>query len=247
MKCLTLDVYDGTLAPGDLVTIVLGDRSQGSPGIRAQTFVESRHEFRILVDPTNACLVERIPSSPVFPVVASEATELVAIVPTRATVGEPVEVFVKGQDRWGNPTPWTDDLRLAWEGDGDVTIDGRTPDLHGAGHRLGARVIRRNRGPEQSRHLSAPGRRRSGTTGAILHAQTETTIGTGSDEEYFSFGREVARLDFIEPPGQRLPGHRSRIGGSCRRRSASFTKTTDSSSSPATNGLATRLPVVIAM
>ena len=125
MKCLTLDVYDGTLAPGDLVTIVLGDRSQGSPGIRAQTFLESRHEFRILVDPTNACVVERLPSSPVFPVVPGEPVELVAIVPTQATVGEPVEVFVKGQDQWGNPTPWTDDLHLAWEGDGDVTIEGQ--------------------------------------------------------------------------------------------------------------------------
>ena len=125
MKCLVLDVVDGTLAPGDAVTIVLGDRSHGSPGIRAQTFAESRHEFRILVDPTNACVVERLPSSPVFPVVAGEAIELVAIVPTRASVGEPVDVFVKGQDRWGNPAPLPDDLRLAWEGDGDVRMDGR--------------------------------------------------------------------------------------------------------------------------
>jgi hypothetical protein len=34
-----------------------------------------------------------------------------------------------------------------------------------------------------------------------LHAQTETTIGTGSDEEYFRFGREVARLDFMSHQG----------------------------------------------
>jgi hypothetical protein len=125
MKCLVIDVYDGTLASGDVVTIVLGDRSHGSPGIRAQTFVESRHEFRVLVDPTNACLVERLPSSPVFSVVAGEPVELVAIVPTQAVVGEPVEVFVKGQDEWGNVTPPPDDLHLAWEGDGEVTIDGR--------------------------------------------------------------------------------------------------------------------------
>jgi hypothetical protein len=200
MKCLTLDVYDGTLAPGDPVTIVLGDRSQGSPGIRAQTFVESRHEFRILVDPTNACLVERIPSSPVFPVVASEATELVTIVPTRATVGEPVEVFVKGQDRWGNPTPWTDDLRLAWDGDGDVTIEGRSLTFMapGTGSVLassGELEIRSNSVTCQA------GPPVFGRYWGDLHAQTETTIGTGSDEEYFRFGREVARLDFISHQG----------------------------------------------
>src|SRR5690606_31855510 len=38
MKALIIDVYDGSLEPGDTVTIVLGDRSGGSPGTRAQTF-----------------------------------------------------------------------------------------------------------------------------------------------------------------------------------------------------------------
>src|SRR5437870_2301367 len=47
MQCIVIDVYDGTLAPGDTVTVVLGDRREGGPGIRAQTFVESVHEFRV--------------------------------------------------------------------------------------------------------------------------------------------------------------------------------------------------------
>ena len=154
MKCLVLDVFDGTLAPGDVVTIVLGDRSHGSPGIRAQTFVESRHEFRILVDPTNACVVERLPSSPVFPVVAGKAIELVAIVPTQASVGEPVDIFVKGQDQWGNPTPCFDDLRLAWEGNDDVRMDGRRLTFRepGSGFVLVSR--RRNEWSKQSCHVS---------------------------------------------------------------------------------------------
>ena len=65
--CLVVDVRGGYLSPGDTVTIVLGDRSQGSPGIRAQTFAESKHEFRVLVDPTNAVVLRRLPSSPTFP------------------------------------------------------------------------------------------------------------------------------------------------------------------------------------
>ncbi len=200
MKCLTIDVYDGTLAPGDLVTIVLGDRSQGSPGIRAQTFVESRHELRLLVDPTNACVVERLPSSPVFPVVAGEAVELVAIVPTRATVGEPVEVFVKGQDRWGNPTPCPDALHLAWEGDGEVTIEGRrlTFMAPGTGFVLASAGGLEGRSNPVTCHARPP---LFGRYWGDLHAQTETTIGTGSDEEYFRFGREVARLDFTSHQG----------------------------------------------
>ena len=200
MKCLTIDVYDGTLAPGDLVTIVLGDRSQGSPGIRAQTFVESRHELRLLVDPTNACVVERLPSSPVFPVVAGETVELVAIVPTRATVGEPVEVFVKGQDRWGNPTPCPDALHLAWEGDGEVTIEGRRLMFMAPG----TGSVLASAGGLEGRSNPVTCHARPSVFGRYwgdLHAQTETTIGTGSDEEYFQFGREVARLDFTSHQG----------------------------------------------
>jgi hypothetical protein len=199
-KCLILDVYDGTLAPGDLVTLVLGDRSHGSPGMRAQTFVESRHELRVLVDPTNACVVERLPSSPVFPVIAGEAVELVAILPTQATVGETVEVFVKGQDEWGNPARLTDSLRLAWEGEGDATIEGRrlTFRAPGTGSVLassGAIAGRSN--PVTCRASPPPVRRYWGD----LHAQTETTLGTGSDDEYFAFGRDVARLDFMSHQG----------------------------------------------
>jgi hypothetical protein len=196
MRCLVLDVYDGTLAPGEAVTIVLGDRSQGAPGTRAQTFVESCHEFRILVDPTNACVVERLPSSPVFPVVASEAVELVAIVPTQAALGEPVEVFAKGQDQWGNPTPAPDGLHLAWEGDADVTLDGRrlTFMAPGTGFVLAsAGELEGRSNPVTCDAEPTTLRRYWGD----LHAQTKTTIGTGSDEEYFSFGRQVARLDFM--------------------------------------------------
>ena len=54
-KCLVIDVYDGSLAPDDVITITFGDTSQGSPGMRAQSYQESQFEFRVLVDPTNAC------------------------------------------------------------------------------------------------------------------------------------------------------------------------------------------------
>src|SRR5439155_16084104 len=76
MQCIVIDVYDGSLAPGDTVTIILGDRSKGSLGIRAQTFIESKHEFRVFVDPTNACLARAVPSCPTFPVISGEPVEI---------------------------------------------------------------------------------------------------------------------------------------------------------------------------
>lgn len=200
MKCLVIDVYDGSLAPGDTVTITLGDRSQGSPGIRAQTFQESAHEFRLLVDPTNASVALPLPTSPLFPVVSGPAVELVCILPSQAVVGEPVEIFVKGQDRWGNPTPAPDNLTLAWAGEGEAEIQEnrlicQTP---GTGWVLASADVLTCRSNPITAFDTQPTRAKYW---GDLHAQTAGTVGTGTEAEYFTFGRDVARLDFASHQG----------------------------------------------
>ena len=47
---VAIKVAKGFLCQGDEVTLVLGDTSGGGPGIRAQTFPESRHTYKIVVD-----------------------------------------------------------------------------------------------------------------------------------------------------------------------------------------------------
>ena len=49
-KTFTVAVGRGFLSPGDIITVRLGDRSGGSPGIRLQTFCEDRFEIRVLAD-----------------------------------------------------------------------------------------------------------------------------------------------------------------------------------------------------
>ena len=105
MACIVVDVYDGALWPGDKVTLILGDRSKGSPGMRAQSFQETAHEFRVFVDPTNACVARSVADVPTLPIIPGQSVELICLVPTQAEVGKPVRVLVKGQDKWGNPTP----------------------------------------------------------------------------------------------------------------------------------------------
>lgn len=207
MKCIVIDVYDGCLAPGDVVTITLGDRSQGSPGIRAQSFIESAHELRVLVDPTNACLVERLPSSPVVRVEAGEPASVVAIVPSRARVGEPFEVFVKGEDRWGNPTPPPADVALTWEpDDGEArALDGRSLTLDRAqtGRVVAAWSGARYSSNPCTSHSAAEvetgdqGDHAWGRYWGDLHAQSDATVGTGTEVEYFEFGRDWAHLDVM--------------------------------------------------
>ena len=205
MKCLVIDVYDGSLLPGDTVTITLGDRRQGSPGSRAQTFQESAHEFRLLIDPTNASVARRLPTSPVIPVVSGAATALICVVPSQADVGKSVPIFVRGQDIWGNPTPAPENVHLVWMGEADAEIEGdtlvcRTPGVGwievSAETKAGKLTARSN--PVEALPANALTPR---YYWGDLHAQTAGTVGTGSEEEYFAFGRDVARLDFTSHQG----------------------------------------------
>jgi hypothetical protein len=199
-NCIVIDVYDGCLAPGDTVTLTLGDQGHGSPGIRAQTFQESAHEFRLLVDPTNACVPRPLPTSPRFPIVADAPVALICLVPSQALVGEPVEAFVRGVDRWGNPAPVSGDVAVAWEGTGDVRLEGRrlTFDRPGAGYLLVKADGQAGRSNPITAHAGRPTFSRFW---GDLHAQSEATVGTGTEEEYFAFARDQARLDFCSHQG----------------------------------------------
>jgi hypothetical protein len=198
--CLVIEVYGGYLEPGDTVTIVLGDRSQGSPGIRAQSFVESAHEFRILVDPTNAAMVRRLPSSPRFPIVAGDPVRLVCIVPTQMEVNDTADIYVKAEDPWGNPTQVPGSVSFGIKGDGSGRIEGNRLTSQGSG----TLYIQATAGELacQSNPLTiCDATQKYNRFWGDLHAQTEATVGTGTEAEYFAFGRDVARLDFISHQG----------------------------------------------
>ncbi len=198
--CIVIDVYDGSLDPGDIVTIVLGDRSQGGPGIRAQTFIESRHDFRVFVDPTNAAVARSVPDSPTVEVVAGEAVELVAIVPTQATVGEWLEVRLKGQDSWMNPTDAPEGAVFEWEGGGGVEWNGNSFRFTAPGS--GRVVVRTGEMEARSNPVTAEaGPPKLKRYWGDLHAQSDATVGTGTEEEYFRFCRDRAFSDIASHQG----------------------------------------------
>ena len=200
MKTLVLDVFDGSLAPGDRVTITMGDTSGGSPGIRAQSFQESRHEFRVLVDPTNACLVRRVSSSPGFPIVPAGPVRIVCVIPSNAIVGQVTEIFLRGEDVWGNPTDPPPGIELEWHGSASANIE--MYDLVHTSIGEGRVVARWNGESFRSNPtIVSPARPRWNRYWGDLHAQSGATVGTGDEVEYFTFGRDRARLDFTSHQG----------------------------------------------
>ncbi|MFK7801209.1 MAG: DUF3604 domain-containing protein, partial [Anaerolineae bacterium] len=122
--------------------------------------------------------------------------------PSQALAGEAVPIFIKGEDIWRNPVQFADAVELEWIGTGTAEIDaeGRTLTLIEAGSgyvqaKAGTFSCRSN--PIEISAGDPTNKRYWGD----LHGQTGTTVGVGSDNEYFTFGREWAKLDFTSHQG----------------------------------------------
>lgn len=198
------------LCAGDFVEVVLGDTSGGGPGIRAQTFPEIRHTFKVAVDTFNRNHFYELKENPGVRVVGGAAADLHLVLPQRPKRREKLELLVRVVDSWGNP---------AEEFDGAVRI---VPNGNQAGipekikFSVGDGGVRRVSGVSFSgagpyrllleeenglTRLGPPVLPRDEKEGYSLywgdiHGQTRSTVGTGTVEEYFQFARDKAGLDF---------------------------------------------------
>src|SRR5205814_2423281 len=103
-KTLMIRVMRGFLREGDTITVRFGDRRQGSPGMRVQTFVEPTFEFRVLVDAFATCDYVELPIQTTISIVAGPPVTWKAILPTLRRIGEEFRLGFKGEDKWGNPS-----------------------------------------------------------------------------------------------------------------------------------------------
>ncbi len=207
-KTLYIKVVRGYLCEGDQITIRFGDRRQGSPGIRLQTFCEHTFEFRILVDAIATYNYVELPMQPEIAIVSGPPVLWKAVLPTQRRVGEAFSLKIKGEDRWGNPSDQCDQiikLHCAEEihglpesvimkpGQFSVVFD----DLKVM--QAGDYVIELSDANGDSLALSNP-LRISESAGLLpywgdLHGQSEETIGTNSARDFYEFGRDKAFLD----------------------------------------------------
>jgi len=207
-----IHVYDGALAPGDTLTATFGDTRFGSPGIQAQTFRQERCEFRVLVDAFGTGQYVLVPDPPVARIIGGPAERLVVRAPSEVVVAQPFPVTVVAEDHFGNPADgYTEGVELTTAAKGIAFPEAHifTPAERGA-HRFdrlafpqpGAyRVMAREVGGSLEAvsnsivcYEAAPAKR---LFWGDIHGQTGATVGTGTVEEYLTFGRDVAALDFI--------------------------------------------------
>ncbi|WP_298836703.1 DUF3604 domain-containing protein [uncultured Roseobacter sp.] len=207
-RTLQIKIVRGFMKEGDTITVRFGVTDHGGPGMRLQTFCESRFEFRVLVDPIATYNFQTLREQPAISVVPGPPETWVAVVPSTIVPGEPFTLKIKAEDRWGNPTDQTSarveatadqplrglpemiDVRpgpfatevsgLVAETEGPLAISLRTTD--------GVALTTTN----PSVVVAAPERR---SYWGDLHGQSDETLGTNSAAAYFAFGRDRAFLD----------------------------------------------------
>ncbi len=208
---VVIDVLDGALKPGETVAVTFGDTSGGGPGSQAQTFRQERYEFRVLVDAHGTGQYVPLAEQPWVRILGDEAARLRVRCPSTVVSDEEFAVTVVAEDRFGNPAD-------AFTGRVDLWAGGRGQPL--ATHRYSAseRGAHRFDGlrltePGTYRLIARTGKGAMTASGnpivchttppqhrlfwGDIHGQTDATVGTGSVDEYFTFGREVAALDFV--------------------------------------------------
>ena len=104
-RALTIRLHGGYLKEGDTITIIFGDTSQGSPGMKLQTFCEAGFEFKVLADVCAVGHYVPLSETPHISIVPGQAHAWKAVLPTLRRPGEKFRLGIKAEDLWGNPTP----------------------------------------------------------------------------------------------------------------------------------------------
>ena len=200
----------GPLYPGDTVTVVLGDRSRGSRGLQVQSFPETASDFAVFVDPLSSGEYKRVYcTSPHFRIRSGPAETFTAVAPTIVEAGKPFRVQVRANDRFGNPTP-VDAPGLTLDADPPVVVDLRAENGRATwidGVTLGATGVRRLALANGDGVLAVtnPVVVRDDADGIICwgdtQAQTASTVGVGTPDEYFAYARDCAAIDFTTHQG----------------------------------------------
>ena len=103
-KTLYIKVVRGYLTQGDTITVRFGDRREGSPGTRVQTFCDDAFDFRVFVDAIATYDYVELPEQPVIEIVSGPPVLWKTIQPTQRQIGQSFRLSLKGEDLWGNPS-----------------------------------------------------------------------------------------------------------------------------------------------
>jgi hypothetical protein len=212
-RTINIRVLQGFLREGDRLTIRLGDRRNGSPGMRMQTFAERDFRMKVFVDPIATGIFTEVPSSPCFDIVAGPPEVWKAIIPTGLRAGDRFCLCLKAEDRWGNPAPMdARPLRLSASG-GVGGLPETIAFAAGSSTLVIEHLVAATGGDltitisdSDGGFLTESNPLRVGASQLLpywgdLHGQSEETIGTSSARAYFNFARDRSFVDVVGHQG----------------------------------------------
>jgi hypothetical protein len=213
-KTLYIKVVRGFLREGDQIIVRFGDRREGSPGMRIQTFCEKTFEFKVLVDAIATYNYVELPHQPEIEIVPGPPVLYKAILPTMQQQQKSFRLCLKGEDRWGNPSNLCDlELRLR----ANIIVQGLPESItleKGKFTRIiedlsvaeaGDLIIELIDSDDNLLARSNPCRFIADADllpyWGDLHGQSEETIGTNSARDFYEFARDKAFLDICVHQG----------------------------------------------
>ncbi|MGI9318691.1 MAG: DUF3604 domain-containing protein, partial [bacterium] len=205
-RSLTVRLHGGYLKEGDTITIVFGDISDGSPGMKMQSFCESGFEFKVLADVCATGHYVPLAETPYVSIVPGPPHIWKAVLPTLRQPGEPFQFGLKAEDKWGNPTPLASgSFRLESDlpieglpnqidypsGERSLVIEGLKVNQPGSGY---VRAFDSENSLVAEAGPLVIGDGYSGYWGD-LHGQSGESIGLTTARQYFDFARNKSFLD----------------------------------------------------
>ena len=213
-KTLYIKVVRGFLREGDQIIVRFGDRREGSPGMRIQTFCEQTFEFKVLVDAIATYNYVELPQQPEIAIIAGPPVLYKVILPTMAQQNDLFRLCLKGEDRWGNPSNQCDvgfklrsNLPVNALPDSIIFEPGQFSQIIEALSvtESGKLMIELLDADDNPVAVSNPCRCVDTTTlmpyWGDLHGQSEETIGTNSARDFYAFARDKAFLDICVHQG----------------------------------------------
>lgn len=213
-KTLYIKVVRGFLREGDQIVVRFGDRREGSPGMRIQTFCEATFEFKVLVDAIATYNYVELPRQPEIAIVPGPPVLFKAILPTQRRLGEPFRLCLKGEDRWGNPSNLCDQHLLLRANLALATLPASVQFEIGQFAQIVDGLSATDSGDlvielldEQQQPVARSNPCRIGEAAELLpywgdlHGQSEETIGTNSARDFYEFARDKAFLDICVHQG----------------------------------------------
>lgn len=199
-------VVEGEVGPGDALEIVLGDPE--SSRLRAQKHAQ-RTVFAMGIDSDGSGVYRGLPEMPAVDVVGGRAASLKVVAPPMVESGTPFRVHVLPVDRHNeNPaTGYTGRVEVVFSRDrgiGPLSLDFKDGNVAksvtcvlketGAFYAI---AVDKERGlAGKSNPIVCQKSVEERVFFGDIHGQTYDSIGTGTLDEYFAWGRDVERLDF---------------------------------------------------